>query len=123
MKIKTALPYLHLLTSTSTLLCCALPSLLVGLGMGAVVAGFAPKIPGLIWLSENKIPLFIIGAILLSFSAISVWRARNLPCPIDPQLAKSCDRSRRFAKIGLIISGAIYLIGIFFAFIAPRLMN
>jgi hypothetical protein len=37
-----------LFTSVSTLLCCALPSLLVAVGMGAVVAGMVSDFPALI---------------------------------------------------------------------------
>ncbi len=120
MKAK-ALPYLHLLTSLSTLLCCALPALLVSLGMGALVAGFAPKIPGLIWLSEHKVGLFSLGGALLASSAYYQWRARNLPCPLDPELARACDQSRKFAKWGLLVSVLIYAVGFFFAFVAPYL--
>ena len=43
-----------LFTSVSTLLCCALPSLLVALGMGAVVAGLASDLPWLITMSKYK---------------------------------------------------------------------
>ena len=51
-------PTLSLFASTSTLLCCALPALLVTIGAGAVMAGLATNVPGYIWLTERKVPLF-----------------------------------------------------------------
>ena len=40
---QTILPSLSLFTSVGTLLCCALPALLVTLGMGAALAGFVQR--------------------------------------------------------------------------------
>ena len=47
-------PTLSLFASTSTLLCCALPALLITLGAGAVMAGLTAAFPGIMWLSANK---------------------------------------------------------------------
>lgn len=46
--------WLVLFASTGTLLCCALPIILVSLGMGAVVASMASNLPFLIKLSMYK---------------------------------------------------------------------
>ena len=53
--------------STGTLLCCALPILLVTLGAGAVVATVAANIPFLVALSLYKSWMFLFSGILLLF--------------------------------------------------------
>ena len=52
-------PSLSLFTSLGTLLCCALPSLFVAIGAGAVLAGLISNMPFLIVLSKYKIILFM----------------------------------------------------------------
>lgn len=116
MKRIQALPFFSLFTSLSTLLCCALPALLVALGAGAVLAQVVTTVPGLIWISENKLIVFGVAAIMLALAGLALYYARNLPCPIDPAEAKACDRARRYSKITYIISVVIYLTGTLFAF-------
>lgn len=112
-------PTLSLFASTSTLLCCALPALLVTIGAGAVMAGIASNVPGYAWLTAHKAELFALSGALL---AVAVWwRARNAPCPIDPDAARACTRLRRISGLILYASIAIYLIGGFFAFFAADL--
>ena len=48
-------PTLSLFSSLGTLVCCALPSLFVVLGAGAVLAGLVSSLPLLIILSKYKI--------------------------------------------------------------------
>ena len=62
---KQILNQLSLFTSLSTLICCAIPSLLVILGFGAVFSSLISFFPQIIWLSENKIIVFIISGFLL----------------------------------------------------------
>jgi hypothetical protein len=45
---------LTIIRSLSTLLCCALPALLLALGAGAVVASAVAAVPQLVWRSEHK---------------------------------------------------------------------
>ena len=115
-------PTLSLLASTSTLLCCALPALLVTIGAGAVMAGLASNLPGYIWLTERKVPLFILSGVLLAFAVLMRWRSRNAPCPTDPVQAKACMRLRRVSGLILYASVVIYVIGGFFAFFAADLL-
>jgi hypothetical protein len=115
---QTILPTLSLFTSLGTLICCALPALLVTLGMGAVVAGIVSTAPWLVWLSDHKKIVFAVAGILLSLSALMQWRARYLPCPIDPKQAKACKNLRVFSIAVLIFSFVVYGIGFFFAFLA-----
>ncbi len=104
--------------SFSTLLCCALPALLVSIGAGAALIGLVSAVPQLIWLSEHKMGLFIFAGIMLVISGISCYVTRNAPCPIDAAEAKACKRLRRISFSLFCVSLAMYLIGFFFAFIA-----
>lgn len=114
------LPGLSLFGALSTLLCCALPALLVTLGMGAVVAGLISAAPWLIWLSAHKLWLFAVSGALLLLSAGLFWRGRYAPCPADPAQARACRLLRRFTGATLIAAALIYILGFFFAFLAAR---
>lgn len=116
------LPSLSLFTSLGTLLCCALPALLVTLGMGAALAGFVSTAPWVTAISEYKASVFTIAGILLVFSGMMQWRARKAPCPAEPLKAKACARLRVFSWVILFASIAIYLIGFFFAFLAADIL-
>lgn len=119
----TIAPLLGLFLSAGTLVCCALPAMLVALGMGAVLAGLVTQLPGLIWLSAHKTLVFSAAAAMIAGAGIMQWRARRLPCPADPVQARLCTRLRWF---GWWIWGAsvlCFLVGGFFAFIAPYILE
>jgi hypothetical protein len=59
--MKRVLDFFTLFTAFSTLTCCALPAMLITLGMGAAMAGFLSNHPELIRLSETKIWWFTVG--------------------------------------------------------------
>lgn len=111
------LTWLALFTTTGTLVCCALPIMLVTLGMGATVASMVSSFPFLVTLSLHKNWVFALSALLLALSLWIIYRpARS--CPTEPKLADLCNRSQRLNKI--IIWGSIVLwsIGFFAAFLA-----
>lgn len=115
--------FLSLFGSAGTLLCCALPALFVSLGAGATFASLVTHIPELVWVSEHKTGVFLFAAVALLIGGVLQWRARNLPCPIDPKLAKACASSRRWS-VGIYIgSVVIFSVGAFFAYVAPALLN
>ena len=116
----TVLPSLALFGSTSTLLCCALPALLISLGAGAVMASLTSAIPGLMWLSAQKNPLFIAAGTLLAISSIIGWHQRSAPCPTDPEKAANCLQLRRLNAWLLTTSWVAYGCGLFFAYIWVR---
>lgn len=117
----SVVPVLGLFTSFGTLICCALPALLVALGFGAVVAGLVSAAPQIVWLSENKVVVFAVAGALLAGAGVLQWRARHAPCPSDPAQALACRRLRRFNLIVYGVSVAIYLAGAFFAFLAAEI--
>jgi len=114
--------WLGLFASGSTLLCCALPALLVGIGAGAVLVSLTSAVPQLIWLSEHKVPLFILAGIVLLSNGVLQWRMRTLPCPIDPGMAERCATQRRRSRRLYVASVVVYAIGGFFAFVAPYVL-
>ena len=119
---ETAAPTVALFASLSTLLCCALPALLVTIGAGAVMAGLATNVPGLIWLTAHKGVLFIVAGLLLTAAGAAKWAARNAPCPIDPAQARACMRMRKAGTVILIVAAGAYVVGGFFAFFAADLL-
>jgi len=109
-----------LLASSTTLVCCVLPAALVSIGAGAALVGLISTFPQLIWLSEHKGLVFGTAAILLVISGIVLWRARRLPCPVDPTLARHCLRLRRLSQGLYGGSAVLFLIGAIFAFVLGR---
>jgi len=75
-----------------------------------------------VWLSEHKVALFSFAAIMLVMSGVTMSDKRRLPCPRDPQKAKSCIRVRRLSAGIFFVSLAIYAVGFFFAFVASRIV-
>lgn len=110
--------YLALFTSLGTLVCCALPALLVSLGLGSVFLSMTTAVPQIIWIGEHKTILFILSFALLSGSTFLAYRNRNAPCPIDPDLRNACIKGRKYTKIVLIVSWTLFLIGFFFSYLA-----
>lgn len=120
--VKHLLPSsLSLFTSAGTLICCALPALFLSLGMGATLAGLTSSFPAIIWLSRYKLWVFGIAAAMIVSAGMMMYRARNMPCPTDPQQAKTCAILRKASWWIWGVSVVAYITGIFFAFIAPRI--
>ncbi|MFO7188867.1 MAG: hypothetical protein DIU74_004190 [Pseudomonadota bacterium] len=113
--------WLSLFTSGSTLVCCALPALLVSVGAGAALLTLTSAVPQLIWLSEHKAAVFGIAALMLLAGGWLQWHARTLPCPVDQGLARQCMLQRRRSLRLYVVSVVIFLVGTFFAFVAPLL--
>lgn len=122
-KAPSTLPaFLSLFTSTGTLICCALPALLVSIGAGAVMAGLIEAVPQITWLGKNKELVFSIAAGMIAVAGAWQWHARSLPCPVDPAQARACTRARRISWIVWWISVGAFVIGAFFAFFAAGLL-
>ncbi len=114
---------LSLFASSSTLICCALPALLVALGAGATLSGLVGAFPQIVWLSEHKFSLFIFAGLMLAASGALQWKHRNAPCPLDSRLRDACLRTRKVSLRLYWISLSVYLVGGFFAFVLPWLTS
>ena len=115
-------PTLSLFSSFSTLICCALPALLVFLGMGASLASLLSFFPWIISISKYKNEIFILAGLILSFSIILFLRDRQINCPADPKLASICAKLRVLNSIIIFISLTFYSAGVFFTFFADDLL-
>lgn len=111
-----------LFTSTSTLICCALPALLVAIGAGAALSSLVSTVPQLIWISEHKTPVFAFAGTMLLLAGLLQWHAKYAPCPADPALAAACQRTRKNSLRIYWLSVVIFVVGAWFAFVAPLLI-
>lgn len=111
------LSYFSLFTSVSTLLCCALPSLLVLFGLGASVASTLSFMPWLVTLSKHKQWTFGVAGALIGLSFLNMYliapRLRAQAC--DPE-NPSCDEVSGISKVILWCSAVIYSVGFFVAY-------
>lgn len=118
--------YASLFTSFGTLLCCALPSLLVLFGLGATVASFLSAVPWLVTLSQHKIWVFAISGLMIAANFVYVYRiaprlqAQGAAC--SPDAPEACQTASRFSRIVLWMSAVIYLVGFFTAFLLGRIL-
>src|SRR5438270_11020516 len=120
------LSYLSLFTSLGTLLCCALPSLLVLFGLGATVASVLSEAPWLVALSHHKHWVFIVAGLLISSNFVYVYavapklQLKNRTC--DPNDPSACQTASRFSRIVLWCSAVLYMIGCSTAYILGPLL-
>ncbi len=108
-----------LAASSGTLLCCALPALLVALGAGAALAGLVSVFPQIVWLSEHKGLVFGVAALAMAIGGVMQWRARSAPCPVEPSLRDACLRTRRWSWRVYLVSLLFLATGTLFAFVLP----
>lgn len=114
---------LALIASSGTLVCCVLPAAMVALGAGAALAGLVTSVPQLIWLSEHKAGVFGLAFAMLALSGALLWRARRMPCPADPQLARSCRQLRLVSVTLWAVALGCTILGATFAFVLPALLS
>jgi len=112
------LSYFSLFTSLSTLLCCALPSLLVLVGLGASVVSMLSFLPWLVELSRHKQWTFLISGTLIGLSFLNSYyvvpRLGTRECSLDDPTA--CADASMLSKTLLWVSAGIYGLGFFVAY-------
>ena len=117
LKIKESiLSFIGLFASLSTIICCALPIILVFLGMGAVFASLTSKFPLIPWLAERSSYLFALAAILLLVGGYFIF-LKPQQCPADKNLAIACNKTKRINKIIWWLSLIVLIISVFFKYI------
>lgn len=110
---------LILFLSLPTLLCCALPILLVSLGMGSVVAAiYGEQFPLLQWFTNNSLITFGISGGVLVISYWLLFRSGRA-CPADPELVIACAKAHYWNVRFLFIATVLWSIGAFTAFGLP----
>ncbi len=116
-KIDTTINWLALFAATGTLVCCAIPIILVTLGMGATVAAATSRFPVLITLSQYKTYVFSVSGLLLGLSGWLLYRPGRA-CPTDPNLAEYCNRAQLWNRRLLWGSAIVWGVGFFAAYLA-----
>lgn len=120
------LSYTSLFTSFGTLVCCALPSVLVLVGLGATVASFLTAVPWLVTLSRHKEWVFAISGVLIALNFVYMYqlaprlRSTGEACPTDE--ATACSAADTVSRAVLWASAVIYLVGFFAAFVLGPLL-
>lgn len=105
-----------LFTTTGTLICCALPIILVTLGLGATVAAMTSAFPILIMLSQHKVWVFAFSALMLLVSGWLMYRPGR-HCSADPNLAEKCTTALKWNKRIYWISVGMWGIGFMAAYL------
>ncbi len=106
-----------LFTSSTTLVCCALPILLVSLGLGAVSASLFANLPFLVTLAQYKGWMFTGSGAVLLLTGWLLFRSGRA-CPADPELAQLCDRAYRWNTRFFWASVVIWALGFAAAYLA-----
>ncbi len=114
--------WLLLFTSTTTLLCCALPIMLVALGFGAVSAAMFSNFPFLVTLAHHKLWLFSGSALLLALAAWALYRPGRA-CPTDPVLVAQCESADRWNRRLFIIAAGLWVVGFTAAYLSLPLLG
>ena len=124
-KRSALLSYFSLFTSLSTLLWCALPSLVVLLGLGASAASTLSLMPWLVVLSRHKHWTFSVSGILIASSFVNTYyiapRIRARQC--RPDNPTTCEDASRLSKVLLWVSAAIYTVGFCVAYVLGPILT
>jgi hypothetical protein len=120
------LNYFSLFSSFSTLICCALPSVLVLLGMGTAVASLLSAAPWLVSLSRHKIWTFSIAGTLIAASFVMTYvvvpRLRiGENCDADDPT--TCGEISKVSRLVLWGSALIWSGGFFVAYLLGPILE
>lgn len=102
--------FFTLFSTTGTLICCALPIILVSLGMGATVVAMTSTFPFLVTLTHYKIWVFAFSGLMLLVSGWLMFRSSR-SCPADQELARACNTTHKWNKRIYWSSLVVWVIG------------
>jgi len=114
--------YLSLFAGSGTIICCALPALLVSIGAGATLGSLISTFPQLVIISIYKIQIFFGAFIVLVVTGILKYQTRNLPCPLDEKKAAACTKAKRLSLFIYFSSVGLFVTGFTFAYLIPFLI-
>jgi mercuric ion transport protein len=120
------LNYFSLFSSFSTLICCALPSVLVLLGLGTTVALLLSAAPWLVSLSRHKVWTFSIAGTLIAASFAMTYivaprLAHGEACEADDPT--TCGEVSKLSRIVLWGSALIWSGGFFVAYLLGPILE
>ena len=120
------LNYFSLFGSFSTLICCALPSVLVLLGLGTMVASLLSAAPWLVSFSRHKVWTFSIAGTLIACSFVMTYviaprlQAGEACAADDPT---TCGEVSKLSRVLLWGSAIIYSGGFFVAYLLGPILE
>ena len=120
------LNYFSLFGSFSTLICCALPSVLVLLGMGTAVASLLSAAPWLVSLSRHKIWTFSIAGMLITASFVMTYVVAprlRIGENCDANDPSTCGEVSRVSRFVLWASALIWSGGFFVAYLLGPILE
>ena len=121
----SGLSYFLLFTSVGTLLCCALPSLLVLAGLGASVASTLSELPWLVTLSRHKQWTFAVSGALIALNFLNMYylapRLKARAC--TPENPSACGDASRLSRVMLWVSATVYAVGFFSAYLLGPILT
>ena len=120
------LNYFSLFSSFSTLICCALPSILVLLGLGTTVASLLSAAPWLVSLSRHKIWTFSIAGALIAASFVMTYviaprLQQGEVCEADDPT--TCGEVSKVSRVILWGSAIIWSGGFFVAYLLGPILE
>ena len=120
------LNYFSLFGSFSTLICCALPSVLVLLGMGTAVASILSAAPWLVSFSRHKVWTFSVAGFLIGCSFLMTYviaprlRQGEMCEAEDPS---TCGEVSRVSRVILWFSAVVWMGGFFVAYLLGPILE
>ena len=105
---KNLMLYLSLFSSLSTLFCCALPALFVGLGFGASLLGIVSAFPGIVALSEYKDWIFLFCSLILLWNGYEIWFGNKKECPTNLEQKNICAKQQHLGKLAYLLKFRIF---------------
>jgi mercuric ion transport protein len=120
------LNYFSLFSSFSTLICCALSSVLVLLGMGTVVASLLSAAPWLVSLSRHKVWTFSIAGAVIAGSFLMTYVVAPRPkegeaCAADDP--ETCGEVSKVSRMVLWGSALTWGGGFFVAYLLGSILK
>ena len=114
--------FLSMFASSSTLICCALPSLFVVIGAGASFASLITVFPFLIVLSQYKSWITMFALLMIFIAGYVNYKTYHMPCPADPELGRRCMKTRKQSRYVYYFSVVLFIFATIFTYIIPKII-
>ena len=114
--------FISLFASSSTLICCALPSVFIVIGAGATFASIISIFPFLIVISKYKVSITLVSLLILVFAGYINYRTYYLPCPADPELGRICLQTRKRSRSIYYFSVILFTFATIFTYLIPNII-
>ena len=114
--------FISLFASSSTLICCALPSVFIVIGAGATFASIISIFPFLVVISKYKVSITLVSLLILVFAGYINYRTYYLPCPADPELGRICLQTRKRSRSIYYFSVILFTFATIFTYLIPNII-